>query len=178
VDGAKRLSSDEVICRYEGWGCCGYAETPGPPEDVMLSDVTNTLCKLTWNAPEYDGGSPVIGYYVERYIESSWNRVNSTPIPTCSVSIELLATNSGNEFRICAENTVGVGPPSKTVMAPYKGMLVCRITQSDIIVNGNANCNGNNNSNFHFFETSESIVTKFCTVIKTTKYPFYDYCCF
>jgi len=88
---------------------------PGAPEDMRLSEVTSTLCKLTWNAPEYDGGSPVIGYYVERYSESSWNTVNTSPIPTCSVSLELLPTNSDNEFRVRAMNAVGVGLPSETV---------------------------------------------------------------
>ena len=77
--------------------------------------MTNTLCKLTWNAPEYDGGSPVIGYYVERYIESSWSSVNSTPLPTCSVSLELFEAHCDNEFRVCAVNAVGVGPASETI---------------------------------------------------------------
>jgi len=77
--------------------------------------VTNGSCSLTWNAPEDDGGSPVIGYYVESYIGSSWSTVNSTPITTCSISIELVVTSSDNFFRICAVNTVGVGPPSETV---------------------------------------------------------------
>jgi len=97
---------------------------PGAPEDMRLSEVTSTLCKLTWNAPEYDGGSPVIGYYVERYIESSWNTVNMTPITTCSVSLELLTTNSDNKFRVCAVNVVGAGLPSETVNAeaPEKGL--------------------------------------------------------
>ena len=42
------------------------------------------------------------------------NRVNTTPIPTCSVSVELLATSSDNEFRVCAENAVGVGQTSQS----------------------------------------------------------------
>jgi len=103
---------------------CVCVELPGTPEDLRLSEVTSTLCKLTWNAPEYDGGSPVIGYYVERYIESSWNTVNTSPIPTCSVSLELLPTNSNNKFRICAVNAAGVGLPSKFVKPPDKGLSV------------------------------------------------------
>ena len=104
---------------------CVCVGLPGRPEDVTLTEETNTLCKLTWTAPKYDGGSPVIGYYVERYIGSSWNRVNTTPIPTCSVSVELLATSSDNEFRVCAENAVGVGQTSKSVRARERGLCVC-----------------------------------------------------
>jgi len=89
---------------------------------------------LTWNAPEYDGGSPVIGYYVERYIESSWNTVNTSPIPTCSVSLELLPTNSDNEFCVRAVNAVGVGPPSKIIRPPHIGLFLhCITLKNDII---------------------------------------------
>jgi len=101
-------------------------ELPGAPEDLTLSDVTSTLCKLTWNAPEYDGGSPVIGYYVERYSESSWNMVNTSPVPTCSVSLELLPTNSDNKFRVSAVNVVGAGLPSKSIYPPdTNGLFIC-----------------------------------------------------
>jgi len=105
---------------------CVCVELPGAPEDLRLSEVTNTLCKLTWNAPEYDGGSPVIGYYVERYIESSWNRINTSSIPECSLSIEWLQT-SADEFRVCAVNAFGVGPPSLVITAqpPEKGLSLC-----------------------------------------------------
>jgi len=91
-------------------------ELPGAPEGVKLIEVSNTLCKLTWNGAQYD----VIGYYIHRYNGSSWDTVNSTPIPTCSVSLELSAINSENEFRVCAENSVGVGPPSEIVRASFR----------------------------------------------------------
>jgi len=103
---------------YDLWLC---VELPGAPEGVKLIEVSNTLCKLTWNGAQYD----VIGYYIHRYNGSSWNTVNSTPIPTCSVSLELSAINSENEFRVCAENSVGVGPPSKSVKPPDKSLFVC-----------------------------------------------------
>ena len=90
---------------------------PGPAEDVSVSEVTNGSCTLTWNAPQYDGGSAVIGYYVYRLIKSSWSRINSTPIPERSVSIDLLQTSSEHEFHVCAVNAVGEGPPSESVWA-------------------------------------------------------------
>ena len=81
-----------------------------------MSEVTNGSCTLTWNAPQYDGGSAVIGYYVYRLIKSSWSRINSTPIPERSVSVNLLQTSSEHEFRVCAVNAVGEGPPSESVL--------------------------------------------------------------
>ena len=82
-----------------------------------MSEVTNGSCTLTWNAPQYDGRSAVIGYYVYRLIKSSWSRINSTPIPERSVSVDLLQTSSEHQFRVCAVNAVGEGPPSESVWA-------------------------------------------------------------
>ena len=31
-----------------------------------VADVTKESCVLTWEAPEKDGGTPVIGYHMER----------------------------------------------------------------------------------------------------------------
>ena len=101
--------------------CCvwrGCVDVPDSPEDIRFTDVTNSSCTLTWNAPQYDGGSAVIGYYVERFIKSSWTRIISTPIPELSVSVYLLETRSDNEFRVCAVNKHGVGPPSVSASAP------------------------------------------------------------
>ena len=39
---------------------------PSAPGVPIPSDVTGKTCKLTWDAPSSDGGSPVTGYTVER----------------------------------------------------------------------------------------------------------------
>ena len=41
-------------------------EPPGAPRKVAVDELTQRSCVLTWKAPEFDGGSPVTGYYVER----------------------------------------------------------------------------------------------------------------
>jgi len=96
-------------------GHCGDVDPPGPPQNLRLSDMKNILCTLTWNAPGYDGGSPIIGYYVESYIGSCWNSINAIPLQVCSIDVQLLDTNSDNEFRVCAVNAVGVGLPSEII---------------------------------------------------------------
>ena len=87
---------------------------PGPPGNFRGTDVTNTSCSLSWNAPQYDGGSPVTGYNVEMYKWSQWIRMNSTPITACFTDLTDLVKGTKYEFRVCAQNAAGVGPPSKS----------------------------------------------------------------
>ena len=35
------------------------AESPGPPSDVRVSNVTNTSAVLSWSPPDDDGGRPL-----------------------------------------------------------------------------------------------------------------------
>jgi len=121
--------------------CGGYVDVPGPPGNVRGTDVTNSSCTLSWNAPQYDGGSPVTGYHVEMYkwsqwiswnapqydggspvtgyhVEmykwSQWIRMNTTPITACFNDLTDLVKGTKYEFRVCALNAAGVGPPSKS----------------------------------------------------------------
>jgi len=82
---------------------------------VKASDVTKTLCKLTWSPPDSDGGSEITGYYVEKYTGTKWIKAVKKPITTCSYSVDdLLEGSKDNEFRVCAENAAGVGEPSES----------------------------------------------------------------
>ena len=112
-----------------------FVGLPGQPLDVSFTDVTRGSCTLTWNAPQYDGRSAVIGYYVERFIELSWIRINSTPIRERSVSsVELFDATSDNGFRVCAVNALGDGPPSEAVSAPGLTPRQCGVSCSCICV--------------------------------------------
>ena len=41
-------------------------DRPDPPEELEISEVTKETASLQWRAPVKDGGSPVIGYNIER----------------------------------------------------------------------------------------------------------------
>ena len=97
-----------VIARILMWCCVGF---PGPPEDLKWIDVATNSCKLTWNAPEYHGSSPVTGYNVERHNGSSWDRVNTTTKPGCFI----VSARISDVFRVRAVNESGEGPPSVSV---------------------------------------------------------------
>lgn len=76
--------------------------------------MTKTSCKLTWAAPQTDGGSPVTGYHVEKYTGTKWIRVTKKPITACTFSLDDLLEGTDNEFRVAAENAAGVGEPSES----------------------------------------------------------------
>uniref|UniRef100_A0A4W5MPK2 Fibronectin type-III domain-containing protein n=1 Tax=Hucho hucho TaxID=62062 RepID=A0A4W5MPK2_9TELE len=40
--------------------------SPSAPKDFKVSEVTRHHVHLMWEAPEHDGGSPVIGYQIEK----------------------------------------------------------------------------------------------------------------
>lgn len=102
-------------------------EPPGPPRKLAVSDLTRSSLTLTWKSPEFDGGSPITGYYVERLhgFSSRWTKVNQTPVKQTTLDVRDLVEFSEYQFRVLAENEAGVGPPSDStdiVMAkdPYE----------------------------------------------------------
>ena len=87
-------------------------DPPGIPRQLTAEDVVKTSCKLTWQQPENDGGSPVTGYYVEKLSGNRWIKVNRKPTKNCFLNIDDLVEGSDCEYRVYAENDAGVGKPS------------------------------------------------------------------
>uniref|UniRef100_A0A670I8A8 Immunoglobulin superfamily member 22 n=1 Tax=Podarcis muralis TaxID=64176 RepID=A0A670I8A8_PODMU len=76
---------------------------PGQASQPQVTDVTKDAITITWSPPAKDGGSPVMGYVVERRKKGSnlW-------VP---VSKELIQ-DTEYEFRVIAVNRAGPGQPS------------------------------------------------------------------
>lgn len=70
---------------------------------------------LTWEQPENNGGSPVIGYMVERKPADStrWTKVNKKSLSDTMFTAMDLVEGSKYEFRVSAENAAGIGKPSQ-----------------------------------------------------------------
>ena len=102
-------SSDNKIVFYS-------TDPPGPPINVLVDDITKTGCKLTWEPPENDGGSPVTGYMVERCngYSSRWSKVNKTPVEDLEMTFSDLHEGDEYEFRVSAVNKAGQGKPSES----------------------------------------------------------------
>ncbi len=87
---------------------------PDPPINVQATEVRSTKSLITFDPPHFDGGSPIIGYIVERRETSShrWLRLNKEPIQQLYFKCEDLFEDSEYEVRIIAENLAGPSEPS------------------------------------------------------------------
>uniref|UniRef100_A0A3B4TAS3 Titin n=1 Tax=Seriola dumerili TaxID=41447 RepID=A0A3B4TAS3_SERDU len=90
-------------------------DSPSPPTNFMVKEITKTSVTLTWEPPLLDGGSKIKHYIVEK--RESTRKVYS-PITTCnrmSWKVEPLPEGGIFFFRVLAENEYGVGLPAKTL---------------------------------------------------------------
>lgn len=73
---------------------------------------------VEWDEPEYDGGSPVTGYWLERKETTAkrWTKVTRDPIRIRPLGVSHVVTGlqegATYQFRVSAINAAGVGPPS------------------------------------------------------------------
>lgn len=67
-----------------------FPEKPSPPINLDHSDQTMSSVKLTWEPPLKDGGSPILGYIIERREEGTdnWIRCNPRLVPDLTYKVE------------------------------------------------------------------------------------------
>lgn len=100
---------------------------PGTPEGPLrISDVFKDKCKLSWERPLDDGGSPIAHYVVERQEVGSgrttWQECGITS--TTDLDVKDLSKGKEYKFRVRAVNKKGKSEPlvaSKSILAkdPY-----------------------------------------------------------
>ena len=89
---------------------------PHSPIKLTVSDVEATQMRVSWTPPNFDGGSPITGYLVEyKDVSDStkWAKVNVTISSGCTVVVQGLGENTKYQFRVYAENEVGLSAASK-----------------------------------------------------------------
>lgn len=110
-------------------------DPPGKPEVV---DVTKNTASLIWARPKHDGGSKIIGYFVEacKLPGDKWVRCNTTPhqIPQEEYTATGLEENAQYQFRAIAKTAVNISQPSEpsdpvTILAENGKVLLHIITQ-------------------------------------------------
>ncbi|XP_030829655.1 twitchin isoform X2 [Strongylocentrotus purpuratus] len=89
-------------------------EAPGKPN---ADEVDRGFVRLSWEAPEADGGSPIIGYIVEkRERDGEWIPVNDYNVKETTLPVGNLRDTAEYEFRVFAKNKAGKGPASRTLL--------------------------------------------------------------
>lgn len=89
---------------------------PAAPDTPYVSTVTKYSMVVEWEPPVRDGGSPVVGYHLERKEKNSilWTKLNKFVIPDARFKTSGLEEGIKYEFRVFAENIAGLSPCSKT----------------------------------------------------------------
>uniref|UniRef100_A0A3B5PY49 Titin n=1 Tax=Xiphophorus maculatus TaxID=8083 RepID=A0A3B5PY49_XIPMA len=84
----------------------------GSPHTPEVNTATKTTMLVEWDKPGVDGGSPVIGYYLERRDKKSlrWIRVYKDPITDIKQMVYHLTEGNEYQYRVCAINKAGEGP--------------------------------------------------------------------
>lgn len=102
------LDSKSIVVQYP-------YKPPGPPGTPYVKSATKDQMIIEWNEPVSDGGSSVIGYHLESKERTSilWTKLNKTLITDTVFKICNLEEGIGYEFRVYAENIVGIGRASK-----------------------------------------------------------------
>ena len=86
---------------------------PGRPECV---DADKDHIKIQWTPPISTGGSPIIGYDVERRDRATgrWLKLNKEPVKPVEYYDDKVAEGHQYEYRVTAINAAGAGKPSDT----------------------------------------------------------------
>lgn len=154
--GVTRLFIEKIKCDESGEYCLrlsnevGKAEAkfivkvldvPLPPENFVAEDMSSTTSKLTWDPPESDGNSPLIGYYIERFDSRRGTFVRLGKTSLNEFLVEKLEKDQKNQLRIFAENKVGLSEPcdlkehladnsTKDIPGPPNQPIITEITKS------------------------------------------------
>jgi len=101
---------------------------PGPPFQPVVSDITSTSCRLTFEPSQIqDDDPPVSGYYVEcrLYGVGHWSRVNRRPITRREATMNRLHPGVEYEFRVAALNDNGLGEFSES----FSVIAACKVNR-------------------------------------------------
>ncbi|VDK78974.1 unnamed protein product [Dibothriocephalus latus] len=94
-------------------------DVPGPPTGPLDAvEVKADEITLEWKPPADDGGEPVTNYILEKRLKGSdsWQKVSAF-LKTPTATVRGLEVGKDYEFRVMAENVMGVSEPLTTEKA-------------------------------------------------------------
>ncbi|ODM93780.1 Twitchin [Orchesella cincta] len=89
-------------------------DPPAAPGAPKITEVGGDFVHLSWDKPSSDGGARIQGYWVDKREVGTvaWQRVNITICLPNQINVVNLIEGRQYEFRVIAENSAGVSPPS------------------------------------------------------------------
>ncbi|XP_038612466.1 myosin-binding protein C, slow-type isoform X4 [Tachyglossus aculeatus] len=89
-------------------------DIPDPPVAPSVTDVGDDWCIMNWEPPVNDGGSPILGYFIERKKKQSsrWMRLNFDLCKETTFEPKKMIEGVAYEVRIFAVNAIGISKPS------------------------------------------------------------------
>uniref|UniRef100_A0A8C5WXH0 Titin n=1 Tax=Laticauda laticaudata TaxID=8630 RepID=A0A8C5WXH0_LATLA len=87
------------------------SERPLPPGKITLLDVTRNSVSLSWEKPEHDGGSRILGYIVEMQSKGSDRWATCATVKVTEATIKGLIQGEEYSFRVSAQNEKGISDP-------------------------------------------------------------------
>lgn len=98
----------------------GVPEASSTPPEIM--DVTKSSADLAWIKPKDDGGSRIIGYFIEYKELSSdqWVR-HETRVTSTMYTLSGLTPDAEYQFRVIAVNDIGESEPG-----PASDSVICK----------------------------------------------------
>lgn len=99
---------------------------PSPPRFPKVENITANSCKVSYQAPSDNGGSPIVFYEIEcRELDSkTWTSKGGTH----ELSHEVTDMRKGSKviFRIAAINSVGRSAPAETKEVTFEDIHIAR----------------------------------------------------
>lgn len=93
---------------------CFFLDEPLKPGTPEVTDYDNESISLKWTPPEFDGGTPIEKYIIEkkdRY-KPDWEKAIEVPGNQLDAKVPDLKERGEYQFRVIAVNKAGPSPPS------------------------------------------------------------------
>uniref|UniRef100_A0A671S1G6 Titin n=1 Tax=Sinocyclocheilus anshuiensis TaxID=1608454 RepID=A0A671S1G6_9TELE len=91
-------------------------DTPGPPTNVKITEVTKNSVTIAWSKPEYDGGSRITSYLIDALEKGQQKWVKCATVKANTHIIKNLRENAEYFFRVRAENHAGLSEPKEMII--------------------------------------------------------------
>uniref|UniRef100_A0A8C3YF42 Myomesin-1 n=1 Tax=Catagonus wagneri TaxID=51154 RepID=A0A8C3YF42_9CETA len=88
---------------------------PASPLDVTCLDANRDYIIISWKQPAVDGGSPILGYFIDKCEvgTDNWSQCNDIPVKFARFPVTGLIEGRSYIFRVRAVNKNGIGLPSR-----------------------------------------------------------------